>query len=81
VVCLIWSRLGTRLPGGFPRRADGTAYESGTVYEYETARAASRLTGGKQPDLFMFRTWRLPATERAAPGRGRREATQGVHAP
>ncbi len=33
VVCLLWSRLGTKLPDGFPRRADGTAYESGTVYE------------------------------------------------
>src|SRR5262245_12547537 len=36
VVCILWSRLGTRLPAHL-RRADGSRYESGTQYEFEDA--------------------------------------------
>lgn len=40
-VVILWSRLGTVLPP-HTRRDDGTRYESGTVWEYENARAAGR---------------------------------------
>ncbi len=52
VVCILWSRLGTRLPEGF-RRADGSTYASGTEWEFEDAAAAYRATG--TPDLLVYR--------------------------
>src|SRR6266478_6710740 len=36
VICVLWSRLGTRL-GTRHRRADGSSYSSGTEYEFEQA--------------------------------------------
>jgi len=55
VVCILWSRIGSPLPSGWPKRPDpeGTPYESGTVYEFETALAARR--GGAVPDIYVFR--------------------------
>ena len=52
VVCILWSRLGTRLPQQF-KRPDGSPYNSGTEFEFEDA-----LEGRKQrgvPDLLVYR--------------------------
>ena len=58
VVCILWTRLGTRLPEGFETRADGTPYESGTAFEFEDAQAAFDKTG--KPDLLAYRKNRDP---------------------
>ena len=52
VVCIVWSRLGTRLPSQF-RRADGSAYASGTEYEFEIAAEAHKAYG--KPELLVYR--------------------------
>ncbi len=52
VVCILWSRLGSRLPEGF-RRADGSTFASGTEWEFEDAAAAYRARGA--PDLLVYR--------------------------
>src|SRR5262249_19707407 len=52
VVCILWARLGTRLPAQITR-PDGTPYESGTEYEFETAAAAFHQKG--VPDLLVYR--------------------------
>ena len=52
VVCILWSRLGTRLPQQF-KHPDGSPYNSGTEFEFEDA-----LEGRKQcgvPDLLVYR--------------------------
>ena len=51
VVCILWSRLGTRLPPDKYRRKDGTPYLSGT--EFEDASASYRDIG--TPDLLVYR--------------------------
>lgn len=53
MVCILWSRLGTRLPPDQFHRADGTQYASGTEWEFEDA-ALSYLRQGK-PDLLVYR--------------------------
>ncbi len=53
VVCILWARLGTRLPPNITR-PDGSRYDSGTQYELETAAEAWRLTQGR-PDLLVYR--------------------------
>ena len=55
VVCILWSRLGTRLPEGFIR-ADGTSYASGTEWEFEDAARSFREKG--TPDLLVYRKTR-----------------------
>lgn len=62
VICILWSRLGSPLPVGWPTRPEGEPYESGTVYEFETALAARRL--GAMPDIYVFR--KLLPEDRAA---------------
>lgn len=52
VVCILWSRLGTRLPASF-RRHDDTSYESGTEFELEDASESYRRRGS--PDLLVYR--------------------------
>jgi len=52
LICILWSRLGTRLPGQYTR-ADGTVYDSGTVFELETARTAFERNG--RPDILVYR--------------------------
>jgi CHASE2 domain-containing sensor protein len=57
VVCILWGRIGLKLnPALWKREATGDAegFESGTVYEYETAVALSRKNNGV-PALYLFR--------------------------
>jgi hypothetical protein len=44
VVCILWSRLGTRLPAHITR-PDGSRYASGTEYEFEDAAEGFRARG------------------------------------
>ncbi|MBC8128497.1 MAG: hypothetical protein H8M99_15255 [Gloeobacteraceae cyanobacterium ES-bin-144] len=60
VICIIWSRLGTRLPGQF-RRADGTTYASGTEYEFEIAAEAHKSHG--KPELLVYRKTTYPMVD------------------
>ncbi|MCC7273867.1 MAG: AAA family ATPase [Alphaproteobacteria bacterium] len=53
VVCILWRRIGSPLPATWRRRADGSAYESGTVFEFETAMAANAAR--KTPDILLYR--------------------------
>jgi len=60
VICIIWSRLGTRLPAQF-RRADGTTYASGTEYEFEIAVEAHKMYG--KPELLVYRKTTHPVVD------------------
>ena len=60
VVCILWSRLGTRLPEHF-RRPDGTTFASGTEWEFEDAAAAYRKTG--TPDLLVYRKMKTASAD------------------
>ena len=52
VVAVLWSRLGTPLPRQI-RRADGSAYRSGTEFEIEDALAGARAHG--RPKVLLYR--------------------------
>jgi hypothetical protein len=52
VVCILWARLGTRLPPTI-HRPDGSTYASGTEYEFENAVEGFRRSG--VPDLLVYR--------------------------
>ena len=52
VICILWSRLGTRLPEGF-QRPDGSGYLSGTEWEFEDAIRAFQSKGS--PHLLVYR--------------------------
>lgn len=52
VICILWARLGHRLPANITR-PDGSRYASGTEFEFEDARQG-RQTSGK-PDLWVYR--------------------------
>jgi hypothetical protein len=54
VIGIVWKRVGSELDPAIYRRADGTAFESGTVFEIESAIEASRHHSGR-PALFIFR--------------------------
>jgi tetratricopeptide (TPR) repeat protein len=54
VVCILWSRLGSRLHSKH-RRHDGTAYQSGTEFEFEEAVRGWRETNGERPDILVYR--------------------------
>lgn len=60
VVCILWSRLGSRLHPGRHRREDGTPFSSGTEYEFENALAAARTKG--TPDILVFRRTEPPVS-------------------
>lgn len=51
-ICILWSRLGTRLPASITR-ADGTRYSSGTEFEFEDAAAGFHQDG--KPQLLVYR--------------------------
>jgi hypothetical protein len=74
VVCILWSRLGTRLPKGFERRPDGTPYESGTAFEFEDAKRAYEAHG--KPDLLVYRKTAEPLVSLRAPQRLRQQQEQ-----
>jgi WD40 repeat protein len=52
VVCILWSRLGTRLPADITR-PDGSRYASGTEYEFEDAADGFRANG--RPEMLVYR--------------------------
>jgi tetratricopeptide (TPR) repeat protein len=54
VVCIVWKRAGLQLNPVIWRRPDGSAYESGTVLEVETAVSVARTHRGV-PDVYLFR--------------------------
>jgi hypothetical protein len=58
VVCILWSRLGSRLHPGKHQRPDGSPYASGTEYEFESAIAAFQRSG--RPDLLVYRRIETP---------------------
>jgi len=60
VVCILWSRLGSRLHPGMHRRADGSTYASGTEYEFESAMNAFKNSG--RPDMLVYRRTARPVT-------------------
>jgi tetratricopeptide (TPR) repeat protein len=53
VLCIVWKRAGLKLDSSIWRRTDGSAYESGTVLEFETAVEVSRKHNGV-PDVYLF---------------------------
>ncbi|MEJ0035623.1 MAG: tetratricopeptide repeat protein [Gammaproteobacteria bacterium] len=57
VLCVLWTRLGTPLPGSM-KRADGSGYASGTEFEFEDAIEAHRR-GGK-PEILVYRCTARP---------------------
>ncbi len=57
-ICILWSRLGSRLHPGKHRRADGSEYASGTEYEFESAARSAQATG--RPDLLVYRRSETP---------------------
>lgn len=58
VIAILWSRLGTVLPAHI-RRADGSAYASGTEFEFEDAVEGFRRTG--KPEIVAYRKTAQPA--------------------
>ena len=57
LICILWSRLGTRLPREITR-PDGSTYASGTEYEFERALEGYRQRG--QPELSVYRKTSQP---------------------
>ena len=55
VVCIVWKRVGLELNPKIWHRPDGTPFEGGTVYEYETAIEVSRRSKDGVPDIYLFR--------------------------
>ena len=53
VVGVLWKRIGTPLSTQQLRRADGSAYESGTAFEIETALESAAIGG--RPSVLVFR--------------------------
>ena len=64
VVVLLWQRMGT--PMDSPRRPDGSAYLSGTEYEFEQALAAP-----DGPPVLLYRRLDEPTTQQPAEQRER----------
>ena len=82
VVCILWSRLGTRLPRQFTH-ADGTPYNSGTEFEFDDALEGRRQHG--MPDLLVYRKTAEPLvslkdTQAAQSGASAARVARRVHA-
>lgn len=56
-ICILWAKMGTRLPSNITR-PDGSRYESGTEYEFENAIASFSERG--RPDLLIYRKMAEP---------------------
>ncbi|NGZ09588.1 MAG: hypothetical protein CV088_09390 [Nitrospira sp. LK70] len=54
VIGILWKRIGSELPPDRFRRSDGRIFESGTVYELETAVAANHGSG--RPTVYVFKS-------------------------
>ena len=53
IIGILWKRIGSKLPPDLYRRADGSAYESGTAFELESAIFSSEQSG--RPSVYLFR--------------------------
>ena len=53
VIGILWKRIGSPLPPDLFRRADGSSYESGTVFEIESAIAAGKAN--QRPAVYILR--------------------------
>jgi tetratricopeptide (TPR) repeat protein len=73
-ICILWSRLGTRLPGSV-RRPNGAPYQSGTEFEFEDAIASFRRRG--MPDLIVYRKTAEPVISLRDRGAVREALRQG----
>jgi WD40 repeat protein len=56
VVGILWKRMGSELAPERHKRADGTAYESGTAFEIETGLASGKAN--KKPAVYVFKCTR-----------------------
>jgi WD40 repeat protein len=63
VIGILWKRVGSEISPETYARPDGSAYESGTVFELETAIASSEKTG--RPAVYLLRKTK-PVTYPAA---------------
>jgi hypothetical protein len=63
VICILWSRLGTRLPQGFAP-ASGESAPTGTEYEIRDALEGYRRAG--KPDLLIYRKTVAPQLNMAS---------------
>lgn len=52
-VVILWSRIGTQLPADFDLKVDGTAYLSGTEWEYQNALQSFCTKG--EPRVWVYR--------------------------
>ena len=76
VVCILWSRLGSRLHTKH-HRPDGRPYSSGTEYEFEDAAAANLESG--EPDILLYLN-RTPPPLHARTRAEREEALRQIDA-
>jgi CHASE2 domain-containing sensor protein len=53
-ICVLWARIGLRLNPQLWRRGEHEGFESGTVYEYETALTLNKQNDGR-PEIYLFR--------------------------
>jgi len=58
VVVILWSRMGTPLPSDKYRKGDGSAYLSGTEWEFEDAMRAAESRG--TPKILVYRRREVP---------------------
>ncbi|HEV2955287.1 MAG TPA: tetratricopeptide repeat protein [Xanthobacteraceae bacterium] len=72
VVAIFRARLGTTLPGEFPRMKDGRPYPSGAAYE--VLSAIENAKGRGFPDVYVFRFPQPPSVQLDDPKRAEIEA-------
>jgi NACHT domain len=59
VIVILWSRMGTPLATETYRKNDGTAYSSGTEWEFEDALKSAKKTDGT-PTILVYRCTKVP---------------------